>query len=181
MREDFKKAMDTFEVKSFFMGKKSANMVQEILTDDESVLYVGTTNMKTGNANLRMRKTIAGVLCLTDKRIIFCSNIAGATTTELISLSDIEMISFNRDGSGGHIEVDILTKAYSFLTPGKQNIYDKIKDTFLKAKENASCSSSVHSEPDVLEQLERLAILKEKSILSQEEFDTKKAELLSKL
>lgn len=38
-----------------------------------------------------------------------------------------------------------------------------------------------NNEPDVFTQLEKLASLKEKGIISEEEFNTKKADLLSKL
>ena len=48
-------------------------------------------------------------------------------------------------------------------------------------KQAASQPTVIQQQPDVLDQIQKLAALKESGILSEEEFNQKKNELLSKL
>ncbi len=67
------------------------------------------------------------------------------------------------------------TKCREFMDILRQNDILKI------IKSNSKTEAEVNNQPDVLEQIEKLAKLKEAGILSEEEFNNKKAALLDKL
>lgn len=94
-------------------------------------------------------------------------------------------ITFNtEDGKELMLRVEMLTgvsiygqatKCREFMDVLRQNDILKI------IKANSKTESTNNSQPDVLEQIEKLAKLKETGILSEEEFNQKKATLLEKL
>ena len=68
----------------------------------------------------------------------------------------------------------------SKLIAGSKKTMDNISGLFGK-KKNSQPSSQASSNTDVFDTIQKLAELKDKGIITQEEFDTKKAELLAKL
>lgn len=71
----------------------------------------------------------------------------------------------------------IKSSSYDHFVRIEQLIY-KLRD---KENENVQVSQSVSSEDDVFQKIEKLAQLKEKNLITSEEFEKKKSELLSKI
>ena len=69
------------------------------------------------------------------------------------------------------------------LVPYKKEIIHKIQSVFDEAKNNVQYSQSFQYAPkeDALSQIERLSDLMKKGIITEEEFNAKKSELLAKL
>jgi len=184
MRSDVERAISDFEIKTFG-NKKNIENAETMLTEDETVLFVTPTNLTVSSSNTRKRETVPGIVFLTNKRILFHYQALGNFVSEIVPLSEIRSINCNGNGlTGSHVEVHTITKTYKILVTYKRSIVQKIQQTFENAKNNCSPVQSIfNNEPqqDALSQIEKLASLKDKGIISEEEFQTKKSELLSRL
>lgn len=90
-------------------------------------------------------------------------------------LNEIEHISV--EDTPEDTEITGITGIKTKVIAGGKNLTENLSGLFSKKKEKAAAAN----EEDVFETLKKLAELKESGILSQEEFDSKKAELLSKI
>lgn len=184
MRSDVERAISDFEINTFG-NKKNIENAEIMLTEDEKVLFVTPTNLTVSNSNTRKRETVPGVVFLTDKRIVFYYQALGNFASDIVPLSEIRSINSSGNGlTGGHIEVHTIMKTYSILVTYKRSLVQKIQQTFESAKNNCgSVQNTIKQEPEqnVLNQIEKLAALKDKGIISEEEFQTKKSELLARL
>lgn len=186
MRKDVEEALKKYQVKTFG-NKKNIERAESKLRNDEKVLLVLPSNVNITSVNIRKRETLPGVFILTDKRILFIFKVLLSENMEAATLDAINSINCSGNGlTGGHIQIHTITKSYDILVSYKKNIMEMIQDTFLSAKETYDNNlrvgaSSSTSDTDIIAQIEKLSQLKDKSILSEEEFETKKAELLSRL
>ncbi len=106
---------------------------------------------------------------------------------EVATLDTINSINCSANGlTGGHVEIHTMTNSYDILVSHEKNIMEIIQETFLNAKntyENnlKDPASLSNGDTDIIAQIEKLSQLKEKGVLGVEEFENKKAELLSRL
>lgn len=100
-------------------------------------------------------------------------------------LKEFEVKTFGNGITGGHIQLHTNTKSYDLLITYKKDIMEKIRNTFTNAKLNLNISStmniSIITTNDIPEQIEKLSQLKNSGILTEDEFNSKKAELLARL
>ncbi len=169
MRKDMEEALEKFQVKTFG-NKKNIERAESELMDDEKVLFIIPTNAT-----------------ITTKRFLFLYKVYKVLLSHNIETGTLDTInSINCSGNGlttGHVQIHTITKSYDIIVSYKKNYKN---DTFLSAKETydnnlrANDSSSIGN-TDIVAQIEKLSELRDKNILSEKEFETKKAELLSRL
>lgn len=182
MRDDVKQALVQFEVKTVG-NQKNIEQAERLLDANEYVLLAMPTNMIITTANTKKKEKLPGVVFLTNRRFLFHYKVLLNSSTEIVPVEEIRSVSCSGNGmTGGHVEIHTFTKTYNMLVSYKQSIIQKIKNTFESVKNSASLNNQGNvQQPDVLDQIEKIAALKEKGILSEEEFQLKKMELLAKL
>lgn len=182
MREDIQKAIIEFEIATFG-NKRNIEKAEAVLNSNEKVLFVNPTNLTISSVNTRKKDTLPGVVFLTDKRFVFYYQILGSYSTDTIPLNQIQSVSCSGNGiSGSHVEINTLVKTYDMLVSYKRDIAQKIQQVFETAKSNYDSPSKndVQSD-DIFSQIEKLSALKDKGIINEEEFQSKKAELLARI
>lgn len=76
------------------------------------------------------------------------------------------------------------TQTYNILVTYKKDLMNEIKNTFEEAITNYTQnkgSGNKESDTDILQQIEKLAELRDKNILTEEEFQEKKQALMARL
>ena len=106
--------------------------------------------------------------------------------TDSIPINEIKSIDSSGNGSvGGRVEIHTATKTYNILVSYKVNNakqVQEIQQIFEQALSDYNPQNTVvSSQPNAIEQIEKLAALKDKGIISEDEFNAKKSELLSRL
>lgn len=157
-----------------FFTKKELNHLPQILADGEQILAF-TSGLMDGNTWL---------ITLTDRRVIFLDKgmIYGLKQTT-IDLDKVNAISGETGIFFGKIKIEDGAKERLI-----DNVWKKTVVKFTnKARDAMEARKRLHQSPvqinhnadDLLSKLERLAGLKEKGILSQEEFIQQKTKLLT--
>lgn len=186
MRADTSKRLREFDI-TVLGNQKNIENAEELLKSDEDVLFVAPTNLEITTVNTRKVEKIPGVVFLTSQRFFFYYKIALSASYESVYLDEIRSVSSHSNGlSGGHIEISTITKTYDMLVSYKSDTARKIQSIFEEAKHDYMSAGSASSSPsfgnaDVLAQLEKLASLKDKGIITEAEFNSKKADLLARL
>lgn len=174
--EDIKKEIAELGFNTNFMIKKEVNELPSILRDDEKIFAI-TNGFYDNNTWL--------VLC-TSSRFLFLDKgmLFGLKQTE-IPLDKVNSIQFNTglilgdvtiwDGSG-KIKIDNIDK--KFVKKFADMASDAL-ESYKKTKNNPIHITQSASGPNKMEQLEKLAELKAKGILTEEEFTQEKKKLLA--
>ena len=158
-----------------FFTKKELNHLPQILADGEQILAF-TSGLMDGNTWL---------ITLTDRRVIFLDKgmIYGLKQTT-IDLDKVNAISGETGIFFGKIKIEDGAKERLIDNVWKKTVVkftNKARDAIeaRKRPHHAPVQAVNNNSDDLVSKLERLAGLKEKGILSQEEFDQQKAKLLS--
>ena len=198
MREDTQKALKEYEVSSFLF-KKEIEEAEKLISENEAVIIVLTTNFSITYPDPTKRVACPGIVFLTDKRMIVFYKDYKDDVTDITPIAEFKSVIHVKDPANhtNHIQVHTKDKIYDFLAMPKvkafslssQRDIDKkamhMYHAFLYAQnpdgfENNTAENNNQS-ADIPEQIEKLASLKEKGILSEEEFQAKKSELLARL
>lgn len=156
-----------------FFTKKELNHLPEILLDGEQVLAF-TSGLMDGNTWL---------ITLTDKRVIFLDKgmVFGLKQT-VIDLDKVSSVSGETGLLFGKISIHDGSSTRTIENVWKKTVVkftNKVRDAMeAKKHSNRPSQPQVISGDDIASQLERLAALKEKGFLTQEEFNQQKAKLL---
>ncbi|MCH5349195.1 MAG: SHOCT domain-containing protein [Oscillospiraceae bacterium] len=189
MRDDVEQAIKKFEIKTFG-NRKNIEFAEGMLNDDETVLFVSGTNLTISYNASGGAGFFPGVLFLTDKRVFFNYRALGNFSSDSISLDEIRSVNYYGNGlAGSHIQLHGLIKSYDFLVTYKRNITQLIAQEFETAIDNyRSQQAALNSnpqpnapQPDIADQIEKLAQLRDKGIITEEEFQAKKTDLLSRM
>lgn len=201
MREDIQKSIKEYEISTNIFFKKNVEAAEKYLNDNEDVILCLDTNFCINYPDPAKKVALPGIVFLTHKRII----IYYRWKDEVVDVMPIEEITdiktIDLSLGGDHIQVYSADKIYDFLiltkqkglvvsmAQRKQAAFGKIYRAFLFAK-----NPNGFGEPDIVEtekkqvqssdipeQIEKLSALKDKGIISEEEFQGKKTELLSRL
>lgn len=201
MREDIQKAIKEYEIATNLFFKKNVEAAEKYLDDSENVILCLDTNFCINYPDPTKKIALPGIIFLTHQRII----IYYKWKDEVVDVMPIEEITdikpLDLRLEGDHIQVYSADKIYDFLiltkqkglvvsvVQSKQAAFGKIYRAFLFAK-----NPNGFGEPDVVgtekkptqssdipDQIEKLSALKDKGIISEEEFQSKKTELLSRL
>jgi len=181
MREDIEQALKKFEVKTFGSMKK-IKAVGSLLSEDEKVLYISPTNVTITLFNTQRKERFSGVFVLTNRRILFHYHILFSSRTDSVELNRIHSIHCSGNGlTGGHLKIHTGTKTYDVRVSYKRERMNQILATFEAARNQYSqIQVTINTKPNVIQQIEMLAGLREKNILTEEEFQKQKQALLAK-
>ncbi|MFK0666612.1 PH domain-containing protein [Aeromonas salmonicida] len=159
-----------------FFTKKELNHLPEILLNGERVISF-TSGLMDGNTWL---------ITLTDKRVIFLDKgILFGLKQAIIDLDKVNAVSGETGLLLGSISIQDGATTRTIKNVQKKtvvNFTNKIRDAIEARKVNSvthSNSMRPTEDFDLITQLERLASLKEKGVLTQDEFDQQKAKLLN--
>lgn len=158
-----------------FFTKKELEHLPEILLDGEHVISF-TSGMMDGNTWL---------ITLTDKRIIFLDKgMLYGLKQAVIDLDKVNAVSGETGLILGSISIQDGATTRTIKNVQKRtvvNFTNKVRDA-LEARKRAQSTHAISRSPaettDVISQLERLASLKEKGVLSQDEFEQQKNKLI---
>lgn len=174
-KEDLKKEYDRIASEigdDQFFTKKELNYLPEILKDGEQVLAF-TSGIMDGNTWL---------ITLTDKRVIFLDKgMIYGLKQEIINLDKIHGVSCKTGIFFGEIEINdgaIVRKIENVWKKTVKLFTNKLQDALDNYSNQAIKQNVPSSGNDVVSQLEKLAELKEKGILTEEEFKIQKAKIL---
>lgn len=153
---------------------------QDMLTENEELLFAAVVGGGLTDIN-------PGVLVITSTRIYQCfqglltktDSVMGIGAAKELYLKDITSVKIKSGLVGGKLEILGITE--NFYLGGRNAILNKIRDVVNSARSNLQSGTSNESNKSLnyLEELEKLAELKEKGILSEEEFNSKKQEILN--
>ena len=176
MREDINQIIKEYGVNTTF-NEKNINRAVEQLKSNETVLYISPTNatIYTG----RKTDSFPGVFVVTDKRVFVHSKMLFSVKMESFNLIDLNSIDSSSNGiTGSKIKLNSNTKSIEVLLSYKSSVATKIIDILNSAMYNAKNSSSKVNIQSDADELLKFAELKEKGIISAEEFEAKKKQLL---
>lgn len=208
MREDIQKSIKEYEIATTPFFKKDVADAEKFLNDDENVILCLDTNFCIIYPDPTKKVALPGVVFLTDKRIVIHCKLKEdfVDTLSVKEINDVKII--NVPMGNEHIQVYSEDKVYDFLILTKQRGFvvsvaqrkkdavNKIYRAFLFAQNPNGFGKPKSAEPpqnaeqpkiaeqstqDIPEQIEKLSALKEKGIISEEEFQAKKSELLARL
>lgn len=182
MREDTKQVIQKFNVPKFG-NKKKIEKIDSRLHDDEEILYIAPTNAIITNSNTRKKLKVPGVFALTTKRFIFHYKVALDESFDTVALDRIQSVNCYGNGlTGGHVQIDTLVKTYDILVTYKKEVMNFIRETFNEAMENfkkdQQKSTSGVSALSTADEIAKFKGLLDSGVLTQEEFDAKKKQLL---
>jgi hypothetical protein len=174
-KEELKKHYDEIAKKigdDQFFTKKELNYLPEILSEGEEVLAF-TSGLMDGNTWL---------ITLTNKRIIFLDKgmIYGLKQT-IIPLDRINSVSGKTGILFGEIFIEDGAKERHIKNVWKKTVKpftNLVMETIEQYKNQKNTNHSSSKQDDPYEQLEKLANLKEKGIITEEEFNKAKQKIL---
>lgn len=173
--EEIKAQISTLKLSnvSSFLGRKEINELPKILAPDEVV-----DNLAQGTYNKGQ-----GILVSTNRRLLFVDKgLLYGLKVEDFPLDKISSIQYETGLLFGTIKIHTtgnIAKIDDVEKASARSFSEFIRDKLSSPK--ASTPAPVAAQPDVLDQLEKLAKLKESGILSEEEFAEQKKKLLEKL
>lgn len=157
---------------STFFGRKEINELPQILADNEKIDHIIQGTYNNGN----------GILVSTNRRLVFIDKgMFYGLKVEDFPLDKISSIQYETGLILGKVKIHTSGNIASIENVDKASsrlFAEYVRDKLSKPKEIISQNSS---EPNVLEQLEKLGKLKDNGILTETEFSEQKAKLLEKL
>lgn len=185
MREDTKRALSCCGVSygSYALEIKEA---EKLLNFDEEVFFAAPSTFK--YVSEERPKPIRGqcILFLTNSRIVISYRPAFKTKSLIIPLGDVTQFEFLTPIIG--IQANLGTASLSFTLTTNLDLAQSIYGVFLEVLENGRLQNDVPLigsdnpvQNDIPTQIEKLAELKDKGIITEEEFQTKKQDLLSRI
>ena len=181
MREDTKKAFKESGTTTIF-AKKEIKEIEEHLYDDENVLYASCDTFRMVYFDNTNYTVSIGFWFLTNKRIILLYGKSNFVITSLEEIKKIDLVS----GNGNHLQIHTEDKVIDYVVSKNFDTANKIYSVFMSAyapyrTEDSNTESTQNSNIDITEQIEKLSQLKDKGIITEEEFQAKKADLLARL
>lgn len=174
------------------LARGSTKKMQSLIKEDEEIIYAINANVlivdseKTLLNNTKgmfsLTNALNGVVAITSKRIIFCSSIIGNTKIKQIQIQDITSMDENINGltKMGQFRIQGITETF-VINIYKPKIADNLRSSICKVQEmkkvsNLNISNNCPiSNADEIMKFKRLL---DEGIITQEEFDRKKQELM---
>lgn len=154
-----------------FFGRKEVEELPKLIQENETItaLIQGSYNNGTG------------LLVLSDKRLIFIDKGFVNLKTEDFPLNKISSVQFESGMVFAKIKIHTSSNIAEISNIDKNfgRQFVDLTRSNIEGSEGGGGNSS--GQPDVLEQIKKLSELKDQGILTEEEFNNKKTDLLSKL
>ena len=167
------------------LAKGSTKLAQKMLNPDEKLYYAINTNFRVEGNNeklktidaFRIKGKLNGVVAVTSKRVFFCNNVLGHTTSKEMSIDSIQSVDDTSDilTNQAIIRIKGLTEIFIFNVPKK--IQQDFKSNVVKAMKNSNVSNSALS-LSAADELRKFKNLLDTGAITWEEYDKKKKELL---
>ena len=177
MREDTKKCIQEFQIKTFG-NAKNIEKAETLVDANEVIRYIAPTNIITLSTSSLKKEKFPGIVILTNNRVIFDFH---NNHSEIFSVSEIRSIESSGNSlTGGHIIIHTISKDFDFLVTYKKDIIQNIQRTFDAIRATATQKpiqqTTTISEADELAKFKKLL---DQGIITEEEFDAKKKQILS--
>ncbi len=188
MRPETERVIAELGISKF--DKKNRAQLEEIektFVEDEHAIYAAKLNVTAVALGARKKESYpAAVVCFTNKRMIVNQKTAMYSGAFTIDLKDVRSVtSHGSSASNGYIDLTTDTMKYEILASHKkeerERVQNLIADTVKECQASEGASAGMSSREDIFAQIERLGKLRDKGLLTDEEFDTKKSELLARL
>lgn len=133
-----------------------------------------------GPFKVNTQNGVMGMLGVTSKRLIYVYNVLFFHSVEIIPLSEIRSFSCKMDNVS-HIEINTMIKKYDFniyARCGMGEIQNAISTAIENDRKSLNIDNKQAANTDYISQIERLFELKEKGVITEDEFEKKRKELL---
>ena len=156
---------------SNYLGRKEINELPQILAESETIDNIAQGTYNNGQ----------GILVSTNRRLIFVDKgLLYGLKVEDFPLDKITTIQYETGLLLGEIKIHTsgnIAKIDNVEKATARAFAEFVRNKLSQPKETTA--PIINNQPDVYDQLEKLAKLKEQGILTQEEFDTQKKKLLN--
>nr|DAJ80365.1 MAG TPA: Short C-terminal domain [Caudoviricetes sp.] len=174
-------------------NKGAIHKVQKLIENNEEILYALVSNVSIFENNsisfanqnkvfggaMQVKNVLNGIVVITDKRIIFCNSTLGTTNEKQIMIKDIQSIDEHISGLTKTGELRIVGITETFVVKVlRKGLNEEIKKAIDKAKNFKSNSNNIGSIASNADEIRKYKQLYEDGIITQEEFERKKQELL---
>ena len=195
MRDDIKKALDkNKEINKLFttLGfNKTYENLERYLSPEETVLYVRNGNIKINNTeNLKenafsIKDKVPAIVAVTDKRVLAYFKVLTNEKLEQFPIVEIRAYDFKLNSLHSSVfRITSLTKSFDIdLTPKKEEVeyLHNVLNGVIKKTNSEKQEISNSGTTDIPQIIRELSKLRDDGILSDEQFENKKLELLSKI
>ncbi len=187
MRPETERVIEEFGIK---FNKKNTEMLEEAeksFAEDEHVIYVGCLSVTVTTLGVRKKESYpVAMVCFTNKRLIVDQKLVATSGAFTIDLKDVRSVA-SRASSARNGFIDLTTDAakYEIQASNKKEKREKVQNLIADAVKECQgaedMSAGMSSKEDIFAQIERLGELRDKRLVTDEEFDAKKSELLARL
>lgn len=195
MRHDIKQALDkNKEINKFFttMGfKKNYERIEKYLSGDEEVLYARNGNVRMDfsgelkESGFSIKDKSPVIFMITNKRLLIYFKVLFEEKLEQVPISEIRTFDFKRNSMTTSVfRITSLTKTVDIDLTCQAKEVEYLNDVLEMAINKSKVGSTEtidRGSEDTIETIKKLAELKENGILTEEEFQQKKTELLSNI
>lgn len=195
MRHDIKQALDkNKEINKFFttMGfKKNYERIEKYLSGDEEVLYARNGNVRMDfsgelkESGFSIKDKSPVIFMITNKRLLIYFKVLFEEKLEQVPISEIRTFDFKRNSMTTSVfRITSLTKTVDIdLTCQAKEVeyLNGVLEMAINKNKVGSTEVIDRGSEDTIETIKKLAELKENGILTEEEFQQKKTELLSNI
>jgi hypothetical protein len=162
--------------------KKNLRLVQEHLDSEENIQasVYGTYERELMGSEVPKN----GILVATEKRVVFFAKKMFGHDMESFLFNNISSIENSKGFMGHSITIHASGNKVNMKWINSGNVKEfteYVNEKLNSAKEKSSNESTNTNEEDIPSQIQKLADLKEKGLLTEEEFENKKSELLNKM
>ena len=187
--EDFVKNNKTYN----FLNKGAIKKTQALIEENEKLLYAIVTNVSINKNNntsfenqnrifggaLQIKNVLSGVIAITNKRIIFCNSTLGTVNEKQILIKDIQSIDEHINGltKTGELRVNGITETF-VIKILRKDINKEIIDAINKVRNVQESNNNTNVTISSADEIRKYKELLDERIITQEEFEIKKQQLL---
>jgi len=152
-------------------GRKELRHLSNLLRHSEHVVELGQGQYEGKQ----------GLVVLTDERLFFLEESLGSETLEQFDLDVITSMSVNKTMTGETLQIFTAGHTAGIKSMGHGQA-DALERAFRTRQQPAAAAfSAAAAGEDPITQIERLASLRDRGLLSNDEFEAKKAELIARM
>ena len=187
MREDIENAVK--KAGSLFGHKSELKKIESLITNNETVIALIGANLNIISSKesmplsaLNLTNKRAGLLVITSKRILHYSKILFQEKLEQIPFDKVVSTEYTSGLVFSALKVHTASNIMEFDLPKNLvNEYSNLINEQCEAVKNSGSQSQAPAQIDIPAQIKKLSELKDQGILTPEEFETKKKDLLAKM
>ncbi|MBW7674695.1 PH domain-containing protein [Chryseobacterium chendengshani] len=171
--KQIREELNQLDISPTFFARKEIKELPNILSEGEKIIYLVEGRNKTTKHHIVLVGTDRRLIFI-DKEFLYGLKVEDYSYDKVASIqyeTSFMLASIDVNVSGDIVEIDGVGKYEAEL------FCEKVRDFMSRPKE----FFQTKSEPTILDQLEQLGRLKESGVLTEQEFDEQKRNLLEKL